>query len=127
MSSLVDSTTIWSPLILCFIFYLLFFCHIFIVNFSEPEILGDDALYIGIAANHPGGGLGLNMEIDDGCEANPTEILAFEKDFYDASIHSSSSDQAPPPSVIGYSANMGSNPFAFVGDFVYQVILIVGI
>lgn len=73
-----------------------------------------ETLYIGFGANHPSGGLGIkNTPIDSG-SADMTKDL-FESS---ASLMVDS-----PPSVIGYSANIGNNgPFDFVGDFVYQAI-----
>lgn len=76
--------------------------------------MGTETLYIGFGINHPGGGIGMQtIQISSGSTEKSKEHLP-EK--------SKESIVDSPPSVVGYSANVGQNgPFDFVGDFVFQV------
>lgn len=67
--------------------------------FSARELLQNDWLIVGIAINHPGAGRKGGEKI--------------KRSMTDA--RSGDTDQSKPPSIVGYSANIGKNEFEFVG------------
>lgn len=68
-------------------------------------------LIIGIATNHLSGGRG-------GKRKNDASIKT------DVKVDAGALPQGPP-SILGYSANTGSHPFEFVGDFILQACFVI--
>ncbi|KAI1717042.1 piwi domain-containing protein [Ditylenchus destructor] len=89
------------------------------------EVLQDNTLYIGFGNNHPGGGLGLStptssVHADGGKNDSPKDTT---KEYVQKirAKQEEEEDESRPPTVVGYSANIGPNgPFDFVGDFYFQ-------
>jgi len=80
--------------------------------FSGKSIIGSEVLIIGMAINHPGG------KPMEECVSSATGISKGNSKMGDDKQQQGSTQH---PSIVGYSANIGKNPFEFVGDIVFQV------
>jgi len=71
---------------------------------TARELLQNDWLIVGIAINHPGAGRKSGEKI--------------KRSMTDG--RSGDTDQSKPPSIVGYSANIGKSEFEFVGDYLFH-------
>ncbi|KAI1719139.1 piwi domain-containing protein [Ditylenchus destructor] len=89
------------------------------------NVLRDDTLFIGFGSNHPGGGFGLstpsNSTPGSGSPERSGSPTDQSKGYLKEGRGKMTADEGHPPTVIGYSANIGPNSaFDFVGDFAFQ-------